>query len=108
MKRKEVILSLAIVHFTASALLFFLAVRDSSARWDAATGPSISGKLLNGAAAVMMFPVVTAAFAVPGALFNGLAGWLPFVANSVLWGFVVYYGAQYLRRRNATRRERGV
>ena len=108
MKRSEVIFSLAIVHFTASALLFLLAIGDSSARWDAGTGPSIGSKLINGAAAVTMFPVVTAAFALPGTLLPGLVGWLPFVVNSVLWAFIAYYSAQYLRRRSAARRERGV
>ena len=96
MKRTGVIVGLAIVHFTASGVVFFLAMGNSSARWDAAVGPTIGSKVLDGAAAVMMFPIVTAAFALPGSLFAGLAGWLPFVVNSVLWAHIAYHGAQYL------------
>jgi hypothetical protein len=108
MKRLGVILSLAIAHFSATALLFFLVVGDASRRWDVGRPPSIGSRILQGAINVVTFPIVTAASAVPGPMFEGLAGWLPFIANSVLWAFVAYYAVQHARRRNATHRERGV
>jgi hypothetical protein len=108
MKRLEVIGGIAVTHFTVSALLFLLMLGDSSQRWDAGVAPSIASKILRGAATIAMFPVVTASFALPGTLFDGLVGWLPFVANSVLWAFAAYYGVQYLRRRRAGHLKRGV
>lgn len=50
---------------------------------------------------ILNFPIVTIALlpSFPRILINGITGWLVFVVNSLLWGWTIYHGGQFLIKR---------
>jgi hypothetical protein len=98
----------ALGHFVLSGVSFVLALSAGWRSFDTGAAPTLLDRAADGLLAVCMFPLVTVAYALPGRHFEGLLGWLPFVANSALWGIVLYVAAHALSRRRASLLAKGV
>ncbi len=91
---------LAAVHLALSFGFLLASVGAAMRRLDTGVGPSPAERLLDGVAAVLLFPLVSGLNAVlPGRWFSGLSGYVPFAANSLLWGVGIYFGLRWLGRR---------
>ena len=99
---------LALGHFALSVASVFLALGAGWRRFDTGEAATLVDRAIDGLSAVCMFPLVTAAYALPGRHFDGLLGWLPFVANSAMWGVALYAAARALSRRRPSALAKGV
>src|SRR5262245_20456235 len=77
------------IHFGLSVLTFVLSFGSTMARFDTGAEPSGSDRFVSGLSAVFAFLVVRLLSGIDSAFLPGVLGWLPFIANSVLWAIVV-------------------
>ena len=81
---------IAIAHFAVSLTLFFEQFGMGMARFDTGAEASIGERVLGVVVSVLHSPVVTVGLAViPARALPGLWGYVPFMLNSLLWGFAL-------------------
>jgi len=94
----------ACVHFVLSIAMMATSFGSTMARFDTGAAPTVGERVLSWAVSILLFPLVWRGrvwFALP-AEYRG-APWehLLFVANSLLWGAVIYALWRLSRRRNS-------
>ena len=108
LRRGKTIIAFAAAHFAASIVVFFAVIRDGSQRFHSGASASVWSGVISRVNDVLFFPLVTAAYHLPGSLFTGVAGWIPFLANSALWGVLLYLATRGITRRRGSLRAPGV
>lgn len=107
MKALRVIAALAAAHFVIGFGLFIYSFGRGMRRFDRGEMPGVFDRIVNITVDVLWFPILYLwqATKIGG---DGLAGWLLFFANSLLWGLFLYaviFGCRRLW--HLRRRERG-
>lgn len=82
---RAVFLVVFLTHFLATAYAFVRSFGLSMARFDSGDPASPLETFLGAASKVLSFPILTLVQRIDPVLLPGLAGWIPFVANSALW-----------------------
>ena len=90
MKPKPIIL-IAIAHFIVSRALFIWSFGLGMARFDTGQSASAFERMAEGVSNVLDFPIALLINQLPPAWLLGLVGYIPFVFNSVVWGFVIWF-----------------
>lgn len=80
---------MAAVHFLAHVTATTTAFARGMARFDSAAPATFLENFANGASAVLGFPLFVLLQFLPPRAFPGLSGYLPFAANSLLWGIAI-------------------
>ncbi len=92
-KRKWIVITtIAFIHFVSSVVLVLMSFATSMTRFDTGMPATQGDRLIQLGANILNFPLVSLAL-LPNFLVgiaNGVLGWLIFVANSLLWGMVIY------------------
>ncbi len=102
MRKLAVILLAATTHAALSLGGFLLAFQKGMARFDAGGPTSMIEQALNIVVFVLHFPLVHLAQGAPRGWFSGLWGYVPILANSLLWSVMLVYVYFSLRARRAT------
>lgn len=100
MRRIFAVLTLTLLHAGLSFGVFLLAFGAGMARFDHGGTPSPGERLLDGAVAVLYFPLGRLAAEFPGNPFPGLWGYLPLLLNGALWAAVLVLGTERLLARS--------
>ena len=88
--RRAVIVGLAtIVHFVVSVLVLIGSFGAGMARFDTGAPPGVEERALVVVRAITLFPLGLLASMIPGRWFPGRWGYVPFAANSLLWGLTL-------------------
>lgn len=69
------------------------------ARFETGEPPSVSEAMLGAVVKLLDFPVLITIDFMPSTWFPGLWGYIPFAANSVLWGVCIYYVVLFVLQR---------
>ena len=102
MRKAVTITAFTVAHLLATVLAFLLSFGAGMGRMDSGEPATFGSKALEVVARVLMFPLVD-----PGARvlrLPGVAGYLVFLANSVLWACIVYFLLTRVRMRSAPAR----
>lgn len=99
-----IVLAISATHLVCGIALFAASFGASMDRMDSGLPPSFAESLVSLASGVLWFPASALAGVAGEGWFSGLWGWPLLVANSLLWGTVVFYLA--LRSREPIRRSR--
>jgi hypothetical protein len=91
-KRLRIILVFALVHAIVSVAIFIVSFGRSMARFDTGDDPSVFEVLLSTLSEVLFFPLMHLLnlFEPAPRVFAGLFGYIPIIANSLLWGCVIW------------------
>ena len=89
MKPLPTIASMSALHFVLSFGAFWHSLGSGLGRFDSGAAPSVFDRTCDLALDVLWFPLLRVAH-VLGIEGSGVAEWLLMVANSVLWGAVLY------------------
>ncbi len=99
MKRPLVwIIGIAAVHFVVSFTLFMLAFSDSMARFDTGEPRNMIGSVIYYTSEFLAFPIVKLVERTGFPLHSTIVQYLPFLANSLLWGLFIVFVVQRLSR----------
>ncbi len=102
MKRFWIIAGIAVCHFILSVVAMVQSFGMGMSRFDSGAPPSPLEQFVAGAHAVLSFPVLFIFMRLHGdwmRWFSGLAGYIPFVANSILWALCLYWVGAFVYKR---------
>jgi hypothetical protein len=102
---RRFLLPFVIAHSCLSVGLSLLAFINGMDRFDSGLPPTFLEKVVETLSDVLRSPLFKLAMKsrLLGELFSGLLGYIPFVANSVLWAFLVWWLLAFLARSFAAR-----
>ena len=90
MRRALVVAGITVAHFVLSVGLFLTEFGMGMARFDTGAEASIGERVFGVVVSVLHSPVVTVGLAViPARALPRLWGYVPFMLNSLLWGFAL-------------------
>ena len=92
------IIGIAAVHFVLCLSLLMLSFSDSMARFDTGEPLSTVGSVIYYTSEILAFPIVKLVEHSSLRLDSTIAQYLPFVANSLVWGWVVVFVFRRVRR----------
>jgi hypothetical protein len=90
--RRGVLVGLVVAtsHFVVSLFTVMIAFGAGMARFDTGAAPSLGERVVLVIRDVVLFPLAPLLVSVlPGRWFPGLWGYIPFAANSLLWGATI-------------------
>lgn len=90
-------------HFVTSIVLLFYVFGTGMARFDSGAPASMTESAAGWAFAVLSFPLLSLLERMPAARFPGPWGYVPFVANSCVWGLAAVIVRRRLRARASPR-----
>lgn len=90
MKPKPIIF-IALGHFIVSRTLFVWVFGREMAQFDTGQPPNALDRLAGGISTVLDLPVALLLTHVPPTWLPGLVGYIPFVANSLVWGLLAWF-----------------
>ena len=99
MKRLSIISLVAVCHLALSVFIGLRLFSMGMSRFDTGAPPSPLEHIVVTANSVLTFPLVFLVMRVPGNLFPGLFGYIPFAANSILWAVCLYWIGAFLYKR---------
>lgn len=91
-------LAIAIVHFVLSFVFLLLSFSDSMARFDTGEPRSMIGAAMYYTSELLAFPIVKLVELTGVRLHSTIAQYLPFVANSLVWGWLAVFVFRRFRR----------
>lgn len=92
------IIAIAVVHFVVSLAFLMSSFSDSMARFDTGDPRNIVGSVIYYTSEILAFPIVKLVEHSSLRLHSTIAQYLPFVANSLVWGWVVVFVFRKVRR----------
>jgi len=99
------VLIFAVLHCITSLWLFFLDFGRALSHIDSPRTPTLGERVVSGPSTLLLSPIVPLAASSKqiSSLFPGLLGYVPWVANSVLWAFLTWWLIVLGRRLGARR-----
>ncbi len=98
MKRPLVwIIAIAVVRFVASLAFLVLSFSDSMARFDTGAPRSMMGSAIYYTSELLAFPIVKIIEHAGLQFYSTITQYIPFVANSLVWGWFVVFILRRLR-----------
>ena len=91
---------LTFAHYVATFATLLVSFASSMDRFDSARAASAGEKIIGGVNDILSFPILPLLKFLP-IHFPGIAGHLPFVANSALWAVAILAVSVWLRRKEA-------
>lgn len=99
MKRPLVwIIAIAAVHFVVSLAFLMLSFSDSMARLDTGEPRSVMGSVIYYTSELLAFPIVKIAEHTGLQFHSTISQYIPFVVNSLVWGWFAVFILRRLRR----------
>lgn len=99
MKRPLIwIIAIAAVHFVVSLALLMLSFSDSMARFDTGEPRSMMGSVIYYTSELLAFPIVKFVEHTGLQFHSTIAQYIPFLVNSLIWGWFVVFILRRLRR----------
>lgn len=99
MKRPVVwIIAIAVVHFALSLAFLMLSFSDSMARFDTGEPRSMLGSVIYYTSELLAFPIVKIVQHTRLQFHSTFSQYIPFVVNSLVWGWIVVFVMRRLRR----------
>jgi hypothetical protein len=98
--RGRIICTIATVHFVLSAAMLFMTMASSMSRFDGAGPSDLAALTLMGLFGVLSFPLL-GLFLKLDIAHTGIWGWIPFIANSLLWGWAAWRAIRFWRSKHA-------
>lgn len=92
------IIVIAVVHFVVSLAFLMLSFSDSMARFDTGEPRNMMGSVIYYTSEILAFPIVKLVEHSGLQLHSTIAQYLPFVANSLVWGWVAVFVFRRVRR----------
>jgi hypothetical protein len=99
---KRFVILFTLVHGIASVAAFASSFTLEAQRFDSGASASRGEVLLTTISDILLFPIFTGFLRLPSAQFFCVLGWLPVVANSVLWAFFVWLLFASVQRMRST------
>lgn len=92
------IIVIAVVHFVVSLAFLMLSFSDSMARFDTGEPRNMMSSVIYYTSEILAFPIVKLVEHSGLQLHSTIAQYLPFVANSLVWGWVAVFVFRRVRR----------
>lgn len=86
-----------VLHFILERVLFLISFSAGMNQFDTGRKSTILENLIDGAIAVLQFPIMTIALVIlPTDLLPGISGYVILLLNSVVWGIIFWVGLRKL------------